>query len=380
VDYDYEKLANIINKESIGRGRHLIERYKWFLPVEDSDKAISLEEGDTPLIKCKRLGSVLGLENLYIKDETRNPTGSFKDRAITVGITFALQRGYRKVITASTGNAAASLSAYSAKAGVDCLVLIPGEASISKLAQILLYGATIMQVRGTVDAALNLLRVAFEELGWYPIPTSTPFNPYQVEGNKTIAYEICQQNNWLPPDYVIFPVGGGDCIFANWKGFQELYKLGFIDRLPSIIGVQAAGCNPVVKAYREELEDIKPIKFAKTIASSILVSYPPTGLLALRAIRQSMGIALDVTDEEILSAQRLLGRTEGIFAEPASATTIAALKKLIENGEVDKNDYVVCVITGTGLKQTEAISSLLEKIKIIEPTAEALKKALYRLQ
>jgi len=345
VDYDYEKLANIINKESIGRGRHLIERYKWFLPVEDSDKAISLEEGDTPLIKCRRLGSVLGLENLYIKDETRN---SFKDRAITVGITFALQRGYRKVITASTGNAAASLSAYSAKAGVDCLVLIPGEASISKLAQILLYGATIMQVRGTVDAALNLLRVAFEELGWYPIPTSTPFNPYQVEGNKTIAYEICQQNNWLPPDYVIFPVGGGDCIFANWKGFQELYKLGFIDRLPSIIGVQAAGCNPVVKAYREELEDIKPIKFAKTIASSILVSYPPTGLLALRAIRQSMGIALDVTDEEILS--------------------------------VDKNDYVVCVITGTGLKQTEAISSLLEKIKIIEPTAEALKKALYRLQ
>lgn len=373
VDYDYEKLASTVSKENVGKGRHLIERYKWFLPIEESEKAVSLNEGNTPLIKCKRLKSFLGLKRLYVKDETRNPTGTFKDRAITVGITYAVQRGYKKVVTASTGNAAAALSAYAARAGVDCLVLIPGEASISKLFQILSYGATVIPIRGTVDAALDLLREAHEELGWYPIPTSTPFNPYQVEGNKTIAYEICQQNNWVSPDWVILPVGGGDCISANWKGFQEFHRLGFINSLPSMIGVQASGCNPLVRAFREKSEEIKSIKSPKTIATSILVGCPPTGLPALRALQQSGGIALDVTENEMLSAQKLLGSTEGIFAEPASATTIVALKKLVESGKIDKSDYVVCVITGTGLKEPEVFPLLYEKLKGIEPTLGELK-------
>jgi len=376
VDYDYEKLASAVNKENVGKGRHLIERYKWFLPIEEPEKAVSLDEGNTPFITCKRLESFLGLKKLYVKDETRNPTGTFKDRAITVGITYAVQRGYKKVVTASTGNAAAALSAYAARSGVDCLVLVPGEASVSKLFQILSYGATVVPVKGTVDAALTLLREAHRELGWYPIPTSTPFNPYQVEGNKTIAYEICQQNNWVSPDWVILPVGGGDCISANWKGFQEFHRFGFINSLPSMIGVQATGCNPLVRAFREKSEEIESFKSPKTIAHSILVGSPPTGLPALRAIRQSGGIALDVTEEEMLSAQRLLGSNEGIFAEPASAATIAALNKLVENGKMDKSDHVVCVITGTGLKEPEVFPLLYEKPKIIEPTLEDLKRTL----
>lgn len=353
VDYDYEKSSTLATKERIRKGSTIIEKYKWFLPIKEPKKAVTLWEGNTPLIRCKRLGNRLGLKNLYVKDETRNPTGTFKDRAIAIGISYAIQQGVNKVATASTGNAAAALAAYAAKAYVACKVLIPGEISTSKLFQILTYGAKIKRVQGTVDTALNLLRRIYEEDGWYPIPTSAPINPYQFEGSKTIAYEICEQQQWTPPDWVIIPMGGGDCISANWKGFREFYHIGFIDVLPSLIGVQASGCNPIVRAFKEDADGVKPMDSARTIAHSILVKDPPTGQLALRAIRQSKGAAVDVTDEEIIAAQKLLGSTEGIFAEPASSTTIAAIKKLLEEGMIDKNDRIICVITGSGLKQPE---------------------------
>lgn len=356
VDYDYNKLSNLVTKELIRKGNTLIKKYRWFLPIKEPKKAITLYEGNTPLLRCKRLGNILRLKNLYAKDETRNPTGTFKDRAIAVGVSYANERGVNKVTTASTGNAAAALAAYAAKARMDSMILIPGEISTPKLFQILTYGARIKRIQGTVDNALGLLRRLYEEDGWYPIPTSAPINPYQFEGNKTIAYEICQQQNWTPPDWVIIPMGGGDCISANWKGFQEFYNIGLINNLPSLIGVQARGCNPIVRAFKRKTEEIKPIDFPKTIAHSILVRNPPTGPLALKAILQSKGVALDVTDDEIIAAQKLLGSMEGIFAEPASSATIAALKKLTEEGRIDKNDHIICVITGSGLKQPEVLS------------------------
>jgi threonine synthase len=368
-----DAIAKKLEKKYIGKGKNLIHKYKWFLPIEKPNKVVTLNEGNTPFIKCKGIGTHLNLRNVYLKDETRNPTGSFKDRPITVGVTLAVHQGYKKVVTASTGNAAASLSAYAAKAGIECFVLVPNKVSLPKLFQILSYGARIISIDGSVDDCLNLLRKTHEELGWYPIPTSSLFNPYQIEGSKTIVYEVCKQNNWKVPDWVILPVGGGDCITASWKAFKEFYELGFIDKLPRMVGVQASGCNPLARAYKNGVNQVKPVE-PRTIASSILVKNPPTGFSALKTVRESNGLILDVSDDEILTAQKLLASTEGVFAEPASATTIAALKKLASQNKIDRDDNVVCIITGTGLKQPEVFSLIHRKPVKIKPNIQEIKK------
>jgi len=372
VVYDMDSVAEALSKSQFGKGHSLIEKYSQLLPVKGTKAPVSLGEGDTPLLASGHLAEVLGLKKLYLKDESRNPSGTFKDRSISVGVTVAKENDVTDVSTASTGNAGASLAAFSAKAGMTCRIIISATASPTKLVQAMAYGARIIPIRGSVDAALNLLREAYDAWGWYPIPTSGPTNPYQAEGAKTIAYEISSQLKENPPDWVFYPICGGDNIAANWKGFKELEMLNMAGKPPKLVGVQASACDSLVEPLREGHERIRTIKNPQTIASSICIEYPPTGLAALRAIRESKGIAIAVTDEEMLDAQSLLAAREGIFAEPASASVVAALRRLVDQGVVARDDTVVCVITGTGLKET----TVLKERYILPPPVPATKEGI----
>lgn len=355
IIYDMDAVRNELDKEKFGKGNSLIEKYSPLLPVRGTRSPVSLGEGGTPLLASRRLAGAFGLRELYFKDETRNPTGTFKDRSVSVGVTVAKENNVQRVSTASTGNAGTSLAAYSAKAGMTCRIIIPATASLTKLIQALAYGATVIPIEGSVDAALFLLKEAYEAWGWYPIPTSGSVNPYQAEGAKTIAYEISAQLKGRSPDWVFYPICGGDNIAANWKGFKELEELDLGGRPPKLVGVQASACASLVEPLREGHERIRTMKNPQTIASSICIEYPPTGLAALRAIKASNGVAMEVTDEEMLDAMGLLASSEGVFAEPASASVIAGLKHLVDKGVIANDDAVVCVITGTGLKETQVL-------------------------
>jgi threonine synthase len=352
-------------------------KYKEFLPISDETKIVTLQEGGTPLYKCERLAEKLGIKNLYVKNEGANPTGSFKDRGMTVGVSKALELNVKAVVCASTGNTSASLAAYAAKANLNCIVLIPaGKIALGKLAQSMMYGAKVIAVKDNFDAALKMVVEASEKFGLYLLNS---INPFRIEGQKTAAFEICDQLRWHVPDRLVIPVGNAGNITAYWKGFTELNSLGIVSSLPKMVGIQAAEASPIAKAFATKKEIVEPVKNPETIATAIRIGNPVNWKRALKAMRESKGTAQTVTDEEIISAQKLLARTEGIFVEPASAASIAGLKKLIENGEIDKDETIVCVATGHGLKDPEITIKACEKMVEIEPSLEALKKIL-RLQ
>jgi threonine synthase len=347
-------------------------KYKEFLPVFDETKIVTLREGGTPLYSCDRLGKELGIKNLYVKSEGANPTGSFKDRGMTVGVSKALELGVKAVICASTGNTSASLAAYAAKAGLPCIVLIPaGKIALGKLAQAMMYGAIVVGVKSNFDVALQMAVSASKRIGLYLLNS---INPFRIEGQKTAAFEICDQLEWQVPDRVVLPVGNAGNITAYWKGFKELKALGLIEKMPKMVGVQAAGASPIAKAFAANNATIEPVKDPETVATAIRIGNPVNWKRALNALKESNGTALTVTDDEIIKAQKLLARKEGIFIEPASAAGIAGLKKLIENGEVDVDETIVCVATGHGLKDPEAAVRACEGIIEIEPSLEALEK------
>jgi len=347
-------------------------KYKEFLPVFDETKIVTLREGGTPLYSCDRLGKELGIKNLYVKSEGANPTGSFKDRGMTVGVSKALELGVKAVICASTGNTSASLAAYAAKAGLPCIVLIPaGKIALGKLAQAMMYGAIVVGVKGNFDVALQMAVSASKQVGLYLLNS---INPFRIEGQKTAAFEICDQLEWQVPDRVVLPVGNAGNITAYWKGFKELKALGFVEKLPKMVGVQAAGASPLAKAFAANSATIEPVKDPETVATAIRIGNPVNWKRALKALKESNGTALTVTDDEIIKAQKLLARKEGIFIEPASAASIAGLKKLVENGEVDVDEIIVCVATGHGLKDPEAAVRACGGIVEIEPSLEALEE------
>jgi len=349
-------------------------KYREFLPIFDEAKIVTLNEGGTPLHRCERLAEELGIKNLYIKNEGANPTGSFKDRGMTVGISKALELGVRAVVCASTGNTSASLAAYAAKAGLPCIVLIPaGKTALGKLAQAMMYGAIVVAVKGNFDSALQIATEASKQVGLYLLNS---INPFRIEGQKTAAFEICDQLRWQAPDRVILPVGNAGNITAYWKGFKELKALDLIEELPKMVGVQAAGASPIAKAFAANSVTIEPVKNPETIATAIRIGNPVNWKRALNALRESNGKALTVTDDEIVKAQKLLARKEGIFIEPASAASIAGLKKLVENGDVDSDEIIVCVATGHGLKDPEAAVRACEGVIEIEPSLEALRKVI----
>ena len=343
-------------------------KYKEFMPVDES-KIVSLEEGGTPFCRCQKLGDKLGIE-LYVKVEGSNPTGSFKDRGMSVGITKAVELGVKTVGCASTGNTSASLAAYAARAGKRCIVLLPsGKVALGKLAQAMFHGAKVISIKGNFDEALETVTALALEGQLYLLNS---VNPFRLEGQKSIGFEVVDDLGWKAPDRIILPVGNAGNISAIWKGVKEFNEAGFIDDLPMMTGIQAEGAAPIANAVRKGKNSIEPVINPETVATAIRIGSPVSAQKALRAIYESDGMAETVTDNEILSAQKLLARTEGIGVEPASAASIAGLLKLVESGEVDKGEQVVCIVTGHLLKDPNtAINACVEPVEI-DANVEAL--------
>ncbi|MEG3224171.1 MAG: threonine synthase [Methanobacteriales archaeon Met13] len=336
-------------------------KYKEFMPVDQS-RIVSLEEGGTPFCHCPQLGDELGID-LYVKVEGSNPTGSFKDRGMSVGITKALELGVSTVGCASTGNTSASLAAYAARAGLRCIVLLPaGKVALGKLAQAMFHGAEVVSVRGNFDEALETITALALKGELYLLNS---VNPFRLEGQKSIGFEIVDDLGWKSPDRIVLPVGNAGNISAIWKGIREFHEAGFISDLPRMTGIQAEGAAPIAQAVAKGSDDIVPVENPETIATAIRIGAPVSAKKALRAIYESNGMAETVTDEEILSAQKLLARTEGIGVEPASAASIAGLIKLFDAGKIDKGEQIVCVVTGHLLKDPNtAINACTEPVEV----------------
>jgi threonine synthase len=375
VKYDYGFLKAKLEKSDWQRLPLSVWRYRDFMPVSDPSIIVSLKEGGTGLHSCQRLARILGLKHLYVKSEGENPTGSFKDRGMTVGITKAVELKMKTVICASTGNTSASLAAYAAKAGLQCMVLIPsGKIAYGKLAQAMVYGARVVQIRGNFDRAFKMVLELSEKHREVYLLNS--INPYRLEGQKSLAYEICDQLDKEPPDNVVLPVGNAGNISAIWKGFIEFQKLGLIEKLPKMTGIQAGGAAPIARAIRNGKDKIIFIDKPETVATAIRIGAPISWKKAMTAIRGSGGTAETVSDEEILEAQKLLARSEGLFVEPASASSIAGLKKLFEAGEIDKDEVVVCVTTGHGLKDPDIAIKISEKPSEVDAEIRSIEKLL----
>ena len=364
--------------EAMRRSRdHTIWRWFDFFPVEHRSAIVSLGEGCTPLIRGRRLGKQVGINQLYLKNDTVLPTGSLKDRSNSVGISKAKELGFTTATVMSTGNAAASVAAYSAAAGMDSVVMVPAGTAPSKIIQARAYGANVVLVDGNFDHEVaQLYKNAVKEFGWYDCLSS---NPYRDEGKKSYAYEIVDQLNEQIPDWVIHPTAGGTGIYAMWKGFQEFVSLGWIKGAPRLVAAQAAAAAPLVGAFEKGLTDIEPVVARETVAESIQVGNPVSlGWRALAALRESNGTAVALTDPEILEAQSLVGRLAGIFVEPAAATSVAAAKKLRARGVINADNVVICNLTGHGLKQPDAIQLSQEELRPIPPTMDALRERVRR--
>ena len=369
--YDLDKLR--IDQMDFRDRPKTIWRYHELLPVNDLDRVVDLGAGYTILHRSKGLSEALGIEKLHIKDDTVNPTNSFKDRPSSVAVSKAVEFGAKAVGCPSTGNLAASVAAHAARAGRPCYVFIPSNTEPSKVLQAAVYSAKIISVNGTYDEANRLAAQAANEYGW--AFANVNLRPYYVEGSKTLAYEICEQLGWNAPDAVVLPLGSGALFCAVDRGFRQFRELGLIEDKPiRLIGAQASGCAPIVEAFKSGSSDVTPIEHPHTIAKSLAIGDPGDGVYTLRAIRESKGVAESASDEEILSAIKLLASTEGIFAEPAGSVTVAVLKKLVESGEVQSDERVVCCVTGSGFKSADTILTTIEAPRVIDPSLGALSR------
>ena len=365
VKYDLDEIQ--VSHEELQKRPIGVWRYKEFLPVRI--EPVSLQEGGTPLYHLKRLGEELGLKNLYAKHEGMNPSGSFKDRGMTLGVSMAKQLGKNIVACASTGNTSASMAVYAAKAGMPAVVLLPaGHVALGKVAQALMHGAKVISIRGNFDRALEMVHELCVTHGIYLLNS---INPYRLEGQKTIGFEAVDQLGCVPDRFVL-PVGNAGNISAVYKGLCEWRDIGYIDTLPKMTGIQAAGSAPVVNAIKNNLPVLEVEKNPETVASAIRIGAPVNAEKALRAIRETGGTAESVTDDEILAMQRDLARKEGIGVEPASAASVAGIKKMAEQGLLDKDEKIVCVVTGHLLKDPETVIKQCAAPIEIDPTIEAL--------
>ncbi|SDJ26290.1 threonine synthase [Salimicrobium halophilum] len=356
VEYDYEMIFSeekkLFKDEWPG-----IWKYRKLLPVTGTTAPVSLGEGRTPFLEGETLAEKLGVSTVFLKNEAGNPTLSFKDRPLSVALTLAKERGIDKVVTASTGNTGVAAAAYAARAGIMCEICVPETTPQEKLTMMEVFGAEIKAVEGTFSDAYDIAKRVALEQGWLNL-TSTFLNPYAIEGDKTLAYEIYEQYGEVP-DHIIIPIGAGPLLVGCYKGFQELKKAGMIENLPKMVGVQAEACAPIAKAFEQGEEKVGPWKVKeKTVAGGIadpLTSYPDDGTRTLETIRESGGVAIAVSDDEIMRGLSLLAESEGIFVEPSSSTAIAALRKMVDGGGMDSDESVVCVCTGHGLKDASAL-------------------------
>lgn len=372
VKYDYELIKNEVNKQKIKLRPFNHWRYIELLPIENTTKIISLDDGGTPLVHCKNLGEKLGLNKLYIKNDTLNPTLSFKDRPASVGITKCLEFGVGTVGCASTGNLAASTAAHAAKAGLPCFIFVPSSIEPSKITQTAIHGANIIGVKGTYDEVNQLGVRAAQTFNWGLLNINV--RPYYTEGSKTIAFETCEQLNWNPPDNIIVPMGSGALLCSVFRALSELEKIDFItNNYTKISGAQPLGCSPIVTSKITN-SDIVPVEKPNTLAKSLAIGNPASGYEALDIINSTKGYADAPNDFAITEAIKLLAKLEGIYAEPAGAITLAALINLIKSGEITKDESVVLLVTGNGFKAHQTVTNIIPQIQIIEPTLEALKQ------
>jgi len=344
-------------------------RYFELLPIADKSNVVSLNAGLTPLQHADKLGGRLGLKSLYVKNDSVNPTFSFKDRPAGVAVSRAKETKLKAVGCASTGNLASATAAHAAKAGLPCYIFAPSDIEHVKIAQALSYGAEFVAVDGTYDDANRIASIIGDSKGIGIVNIN--MRSYYVEGSKTLAYEVAEQLGWEVPDNLVIPVGSGAMLNAICKGFEELHSLGLIDspRSMKVIAAQPHGCAPIVDAYRRNSEEVIPVERPETIAKSLAIGDPGDGVYVIRRLKQYNGIAEEANDGEIADSILLLAQTEGIFTEPAGGVAVAVLRKLIEDGKVAKDERTVCYVTGNGLKSTEAIIGLLPKLTAVKPDA-----------
>ncbi|MGC8512193.1 MAG: threonine synthase [Acidimicrobiales bacterium] len=374
VVYDYEAVAASISREKIAAGPLSIWRYADLLPAS-AEGAVSLGAGFTPLVRADRLGAELGLGELWIKNDTLNPTGSFKDRVVSVALTKAQELGFKVAACASTGNLANSVAAHAAHAGMESVVFIPSNLEAGKVVTTAVFGGRLIAVDGNYD---DVNRLCAELAGEHPSWAFVNVNvrTYYAEGSKTLAFEIAEQLGWQAPDHVVVPVASGSQLTKVAKGFKELWQVGLLDEEPhvKVSGAQATGCSPVASAFAAGRNVVKPVK-PDTIAKSLAIGNPADGSYAIDAVRSSGGGFGSVSDEEIVDAIRLLARTEGIFAETAGGVTIASLIQLANAGVVGSGERVVALVTGNGLKTIDAVAPYCGPTATIAPTLDAFAAA-----
>lgn len=365
VIYDYDGIKNVLSRKVIeGRPKNMW-RYRELIPI-DGEPKVGRDVGFTPLVRAKNLGNALGVDNLYIKnDSVSHPTLSFKDRVVATAITKAMEFGYDTVACASTGNLANSVAALSAEGGIKSYIFIPADLESSKILGTLIYGTNLIGVKGNYDDVNRLCSEIAANYRWAFV--NITIRPYYGDGSKTFGYEIAEQLGWRAPDNVIVPVAGSSLITKVWKAFKEFEMLGLIGKVNTkVFAAQAKGCSPVTSAIKEGRNFIKPVK-PNTIAKSIAIGNPADGYYGIKTVNESGGYGEDVTDEEIIEGIKLLAKTEGIFTETAGGVTVAVTKKLIEQGRIKKNELTVVSITGNGLKTIEAVSNRIGNPVIIEP-------------
>jgi len=356
VRYDLKKATAALAKSSLQGRSATLWRYRELLPVQDDVNVVSLGEGFTPLLEAKTLSLELGLRRVWIKDEAQNPTGSFKDRGLCLAVSRAKELGVKKLAIPSAGNAGGSLSAYAARAGIEAHVFMPKDTPAANQIEAQQYGARLTLVDGLINDCGRIIAERKAAEGWFDV--STLKEPYRVEGKKTMGYEIAEQLNWKLPDVIIYPTGGGTGLIGMWKAFAEMEEMGWIgnDR-PRMVSVQASGCAPIVRAFEQGKDTAEPWQNAKTVASGLRVPQAVADFLMLRALRESNGTALSVSDDDMLEEIPRIGRAEGIFFCPEGAACVAALRHLVKQGWIKPSDEVVIFNTATGLKYLDVLQA-----------------------
>ncbi len=375
VQYDYPAIARKFTRKKLAaRAGQTHWRYRELLPISDRAQRPPLAVGWTPIIPAERLARHLGMRELLIKDDGRNPTGSLKDRASSLGVVKAVEKRHKIIACASTGNAASSLAGMAASMGLRSAIFVPERAPEPKVTQLLVFGATVLRVQGSYEQAYDLCQQSCQRWGWYN--RNCALNPYLVEGKKTVGLEITEQLDWQPPDWVAMSVGDGCTIAGAWKAFRELHQLGLIARTPRMLGVQAAGAAPITEAFlhHRPMQPVEP----NTIADSIAVGVPRNWKKAVMAIEESGGTMINVGDDEILDAIHYTGRLTGVFAEPAAATAVAGLKRAISEGLVPRSCRALAVVTGSGLKDVRAARHAVADPFDIPPDGRGLEEILAR--
>jgi len=371
--YDLSRLREAVSRDLFKQRPPTMWKYRELLPIVLDKNVVSMGEGWTPLVRTETLASKLGVKNLYVKNDFAMPTLSFKDRGSSCGISKAQELALKRIGVVSSGNAGSSFAAYAARAGISCLVLVPEVAPSEKLAQIAAYGQKLVRIRGGLDQARTLLENARNELGIMPLNTSV-LRSYYKEGMKTLAFELCEQFGWNPPDWILIPSGSGSSLFGAWKGFIEFKELGLIEHCPRLVAVQTQAAQAIVKGVSER--SISAPSSSSTAATALSVRDPPELEWVVRAIEDSKGAAVAVKENALRSAQKELSKSEGILAEPAGAIGIAAVSDLIDHGIVDANEEIVCVVTGAGLKDIKSLQVEVPEPPTIDPNIQELKRVI----